>query len=80
MKKARKLVRTSIALPEPLKEKVEKSGINLSREVREFLEERFRGDKEVSMIEAAILTERLRRPAPAGFSSLKVIKAWRREH
>ena len=73
-------MRTSITLPEPLKEKVERSGINLSREVRQYLEGRFKDEEEVSMIEAAILTERLRRPSPAGFSSLRVIKAWRREH
>ncbi len=73
-------MRTSITLPEPLKEKVKRSGINLSREVRQYLEGRFKDEEQVSMIEAVILTERLRRPAPPGFSSLKVIKAWRREH
>jgi len=73
-----KLVRTTITLPPALKEKMAKSDENWSQTIREMIYQRIEEEGEMDMAEAIILNEKVRRPAPKGWSSLQVIKQWRR--
>jgi hypothetical protein len=78
MQKEQRLARTSITIPLSLKKKMEQSGENWSQLIREMIAKRIEEDSGADMTEAVILNEKIRRPAPKGFSSLRVIKAWRR--
>jgi hypothetical protein len=74
-----RLVRTTITLPSSLKEKMAHSDENWSEVIRELLTQRLEEEGEADMAEAVILNERVRRPAPKDWSSLQVIKQWRRK-
>jgi hypothetical protein len=78
-KKRERLVRTTITLPSSLKEKMEHADENWSEVLREFLARRLEEEGGSDMAEAVILNERVRRPAPEGWSSLQAIKRWRRK-
>lgn len=80
MSKAKKdkLVRTTITLPSSLKERMARADENWSEVIREVLTQRLEEEGETDMAEAVILNERIRRPAPKDWSSLQVIKQWRR--
>ena len=73
-----KLVRTTITLPASLKEKMRRTDTNWSEAIREMIAQRLDEEGQADMAEAVILNERIRRPAPKAWSSLKVIKQWRR--
>ena len=73
-----KLVRTTITLPASLKEKMERTDTNWSEAIREMIAQRLEEEGREGMAEAVILNERIRRPAPKGWSAEKVIKEWRR--
>ena len=73
-----KLVRTTITLPASLKEKMAHSDENWSGVIRDILAQRIDEEGEMDMAEAVILNERVRRRAPKDWSSLRVIKKWRR--
>jgi len=73
-----KLVRTTITLPASLKEKMAHSDENWSEVIRKALARRIEEEGEPDMAEAVILNERVRRRAPKQWSSLRVIKQWRR--
>jgi predicted DNA-binding protein len=73
-----KLVRTTITLPSELKEKMTRSDENWSQVIREMIRERIEEEGEADMAEAIILNEKVKRPAPKNWSSLQVIKQWRR--
>jgi len=73
-----RLVRTTITLPSELKEKMTRSDENWSQVIREMIRERIEEEGEADMAEAIILNERVKRPAPKNWSSLQVIKQWRR--
>ncbi|MDG6901629.1 MAG: hypothetical protein JRM80_06675 [Nitrososphaerota archaeon] len=78
-KRKDKLVRTTIAIPASLKEKMSQADVNWSEEIREMVTQRLEDEGQPDMAEAIILNERVRRPAPKGWSSLGVIKQWRRK-
>ncbi len=71
------LVRTTITIPKTLKKKMASSKTNWSKVIRETIAQMVE-DSEPNMTEAVILNEKVRRKAPAGWSSLKVIKQWRK--
>jgi len=73
-----KLVRTTITLSSTLKEKMTRSNENWSQVIREMIRQRIEEEGEMDMAEAIILNEKVRRPAPKNWSSLQVIKQWRR--
>ena len=74
-----KLVRTTITLPASLKQQMEKTDTNWSEEIREMISQRLQEEEgNGDMAEAVILNERVRRGAPKGWSSTRVIKQWRR--
>lgn len=77
-KRRERLVRTTITLPSSLKEKMTQTDENWSEVIREVLTRRFEEEGEADMAEAVILNERVRRPALRDWSSLQVIKQWRR--
>jgi hypothetical protein len=77
-KRKDRLVRTTITLPSSLKEKMVHADENWSEVIREVLIRRFEEEGEADMAEAVILNERVRRLAPKDWSSLQVIKQWRR--
>ena len=78
-KKKERLVRTTITLPASLKERMSEVDVNWSEEIREMIGQRLaEDDGPGDMTEAILLNERVRRPAPTGWSSLEVIKQWRR--
>jgi len=55
-----------------------RSDENWSQVIREMIRERIEEEGEADMAEAVILNERVKRPAPKNWSSLQVIKQWRR--
>jgi metal-responsive CopG/Arc/MetJ family transcriptional regulator len=73
-----KLVRTTITLPAELKEKMNRSGENWSEVIREMIRQRIEEEGQTDMAEAIILNEKVKRSAPKNWSSLQVIKQWRR--
>lgn len=73
-----RLVRTTITLPESLKEEMEKTDANWSEVIREMISQRIEEEGQGDMAEAVILNERVKRPAPKGWNALRVIKQWRR--
>lgn len=73
-----KLVRTTITLPYTLKEKMDRSGENWSQVIREMISQRIEEGGQSDMAEAVILNEKVKRLAPKNWSSLQVIKQWRR--
>lgn len=74
--KRQKLVRTSIALPASLKRRMDQSDLNWSQVAREAIAAKLEeGCSNVA--EAVLLNERLRRKAPPGWDSTRVIKQWR---
>ncbi|MDV3278267.1 MAG: hypothetical protein LYZ69_07360 [Nitrososphaerales archaeon] len=77
-KRREKLVRTTISLPASLKEKMSRADSNWSEIIREMISQRLEEEGQPSMAEAIVLNERVRRPAPENWSSLEVIKRWRR--
>jgi len=74
-----KLVRTTITLPSSLKEKMDESEENWSQVIREMIRQRIEEEGQTDTAEAIILNERVKRPAPKDWSSLQVIKEWRRK-
>lgn len=74
-----KLVRTTITIPEYLKEKMSHANTNWSEVVREMISQRLEEEGQPNMAEAVILNERVKRSAPIGWNSLRVIKQWRRK-
>jgi len=78
-KRKDRLVRTTITIPSSLKEKMARTDENWSEVIREVLAQRLNEEGGADMAEAVILNERVRRPAPKNWSSLQVIKKWRRK-
>jgi hypothetical protein len=69
-----KLVRTTITIPASLKERMTEANANWSEVVREIISQRLEEESQPDTAEAVILNERVKRPAPKGWSSLEVIK------
>jgi hypothetical protein len=74
-----RLVRTTITIPSSLKEKMKRSDANWSEEIRQMIAMRLEEEGQPNAAEAVILNERVRRDAPKGWSSVDVIKQWRRK-
>ncbi len=77
-RKREKLVRTTFTIPSSLKEKMSEADENWSEVIREILTQRLEEEGNADMAEAVILNERVKRPARKDWSSLQVIKQWRR--
>jgi len=58
--------------------KMTRSNENWSQVIREMIRQRIEEEGEMDMVEAIILNEKARRPAPKNWSSLQMIKQWRR--
>jgi len=71
------MVRTSVTVPESLKEEMDKTDTNWSAVVREAIRLRLRHEREKDVAEAVLINERLRRKAPEGWDSSEVIRFWR---
>jgi post-segregation antitoxin (ccd killing protein) len=72
-----KMTRTSVTIPSSLKKKMDKVDVNWSALVREAIRQRLERGHESNISEALLLNERLRRKAPEGWDSAKVIRFWR---
>jgi len=72
-----KMVRTSVTIPEPMKEEMEMLDVNWSAVVREAIRQRLEWGHEKDVVEAVLINEKLRRKAPEGWDSTRVIRAWR---
>ena len=75
--RSEKMVRTSVTVPESMKAKMEKVNVNWSAVVREAIRHKLEWEHENDTIEAVLINEKLRRKAPEGWDSTKVIRAWR---
>jgi len=73
-----RMVRTSVTIPESMKEQMEKLDVNWSAVVRDAVERKLEGEREKDVVEALLINERLRRKTPEGWDSAEVIRAWRR--
>jgi len=72
------MVRTSVTIPESMKEQMKRVDVNWSAVVREAIARKLEEEREKEVVEAFLINEKLRRKAPEGWESAKVIKAWRR--
>jgi hypothetical protein len=77
-KRKERLVRTTITLPQSLKEKMTHIEVNWSEEIREMINQRIEEEGSADMVEAVILNEKVKRQAPRDWNSLAVIKQWRK--
>ena len=66
-----------MTIPRWLKEEMDKVGINWSAVVREAIRLRLENEREKDVVEAVLLNEKLKRKAPKGWDSAKVIRLWR---
>ncbi len=78
-KRKERLVRTTITVPASLKERMSQVDVNWSETIREMVSQRLEEEGQPDMAEAVILNEKVKRAAPKGWSSLEVIKQWRRK-
>ncbi len=72
-----KMTRTSISLPSALKRQMDAAGVNWSAFLREVISQRIKQEEERNVAEAVLLNEKLRRKAPSGWDSGRVIREWR---
>jgi len=72
-----KMVRTSVAIPESLKKEMDKIDVNWSAVIRDAVRRRLDYEHEKNVAEAVLINEKLRRKAPEGWDSAKVIRTWR---
>ena len=75
--RSEKMTRTSVTIPSSLKKKMDKTDVNWSAVVREAISDRLEYGRERNLPEAVLLNEKLRRKAPEGWESTKVIRSWR---
>ncbi len=72
-----KMARTSISLPGGLKREMDRVEVNWSAFLRQAIEKRLEYEEERDVAEAVLINERLRRKAPKGWDSGRVVRAWR---
>jgi len=72
-----KMARTSVTIPSSLKKEMDRLDVNWSAVVREAIRRRLEYGRERDLPEAVLLNERLRRKAPEGWDSARVIRFWR---
>jgi len=72
-----KMVRTSVTIPESMKQEMERVDVNWSAVVREAIRRKLEWEHEKDTVEAVLINEKLKRKAPEGWDSTKVIRAWR---
>jgi hypothetical protein len=72
------MTRTSISLPEGLKRQMDAAGINWSAYLREVISQRIKQEGQRNVAEAVLLNEKLRRRAPRGWDSARVVREWRK--
>ncbi|TMI06574.1 hypothetical protein E6H34_10390 [Candidatus Bathyarchaeota archaeon] len=71
------MTRTSISLPVNLKREMDAAEVNWSAYLRDAISERLKWETERNVAEAILINEKLRRKAPKGWDSAKVIREWR---
>jgi len=71
------MTRTSVTIPESLKKEMSKVDINWSAVLREAIKRKLAYESEKDIVEAILINERLRRKAPKGWDSTRVIRVWR---
>ena len=72
------MIRTSITLPRSLKKRMEEVDVNWSAVLRGVIRKRLEQEAETDLLKAILMNERLRRKAPEGWDSARVIRNWRR--
>ncbi len=72
-----KLVRTSITIPASLKKEMEESGLNWSAVLRDAIRRSLDNERRKNVVDAILITERLRRRAPEGWDSAEEVRRWR---
>ena len=72
-----KMVKMSISIPRRMKERMDRLDIDWSAFVRQAIERKLEGCYENDRVEAILINERLRRKAPDGWDSARVIRTWR---
>jgi len=69
----------TVRVPREIRELMKKyRNVNWSEVVREAILKKIREESERNLAEAVLLNEKLRRKAPEGGDSVKVIRNWRR--
>ena len=70
----------TVRVPREIRELMKKyRNVNWSEVVREAILKKIREESERNLAEAVLLNEKLRRKAPEGWDSVKVIRNWRRK-
>jgi len=75
--RSEKMVRTSVTVPESVKEEMDRVDVNWSAVMREAIRRKLEWEREKDVVEAVLINEKLRRKAPDGWDSARVIRAWR---
>jgi len=60
-----------------MKQEMERVDVNWSAVVREAIRRKLEWEHEKDTVEAVLINEKLKRKAPEGWDSTKVIRAWR---
>ena len=60
-----------------MKRQMDAAGVNWSAYLREVISQRVKQESERNVAEAVLLNEKLRRKAPKGWDSTRVIRDWR---
>ncbi|RLI21818.1 hypothetical protein DRO47_03345 [Candidatus Bathyarchaeota archaeon] len=69
----------TVRVPREIRELMKKyRNVNWSEVVRKAILKKIREESERNLAEAVLLNEKLRRKAPEGWDSVKVIRDWRR--
>jgi Arc/MetJ-type ribon-helix-helix transcriptional regulator len=70
----------TVRVDEKLKREMERlTHINWSEVIRTTVEHKIKAESERNLAEAVLLNERLRKKAPEGWDSTRVIKLWRQK-
>jgi len=70
----------TVRVPREIRELMKKyRNVNWSEVVRTAILKKIREESERNLAEAVLLNEKLRRKAPEGWDSVKVIRNWRRK-
>ncbi|UCE14101.1 MAG: hypothetical protein JSV04_02720 [Candidatus Heimdallarchaeota archaeon] len=72
------MVNISVRVDEKMKKEMERlTQVNWSEVIRIAIKERLDQEKQKNLAKAVLLNERIRKKAPSGYDSTKIIREWR---
>ena len=72
------MVNISVRVDEKMKKEMERlNQVNWSEVIRAAIKERLNQEKQKNLAKAVLINEKIRKTAPKGYDSTKVIREWR---